>query len=133
MGRPTIFSEELADALCERIASGESLRAICAGDDMPGDTTVFRWLSQDSIFREQYARAKAAAMDKMAEDILHIADGTEGEAGDDVQRAKLRVDTRKWLMSKLAPKKYGDRIAQEVSGPDGGPQRVEYAWAPSSE
>jgi len=75
---------------------------------MPDKSTVFRWLAKHDAFRDQYARAQEDRAAAMAEDILEIADD---EAIADVQRAKLRVDTRKWLMSKMSPKKYGDKVA----------------------
>ncbi len=135
-GRPSSFTPEVAEAICERLAAGESLRKICNDDDMPDTATVFRWLHRDPIFREQYARAREAQQEFMAEQILEISDDgandtyvdEEGKPRTDwdvIARSKLRVDTRKWLMSKLAPKKYGDRIAQEISGPDGAPIQID--------
>ena len=86
---------------------------------MPAESTVRLWATEDrNGFSAQYARARDAQMDAMAEDILLIADEENAE---DTQRAKLRIDTRKWLMSKMAPKKYGDKVMNEHSGPDGGP------------
>ncbi|MEN5300484.1 terminase small subunit protein [Brucella sp. TWI559] len=108
IGRPTKFTEQLAAHICAEISSGISLRTICGQAGIPSQTTVFRWLSEHKDFREQYARAREAQMEAMAEDILEIAD--EGNE-DDTQRAKLRIDARKWLMSKMAPKKYGDKLA----------------------
>jgi hypothetical protein len=131
-GRPTKYSDTVAQAFCARIAQGQSLRTICRDDEMPSTQTVFNWFGKHAGFVEQYARAKTAAADAMAEDILDIADdGTndwmetrdkDGENigwkvnGEHVQRSKLRVDSRKWLMSKLAPKKYGEKIQTELSG-----------------
>lgn len=125
MGRPSDFTPETASVICERLASGESLRAICADSAMPGKTTVFRWLSVNEPFRDQYARARVLQLEHMAEEILEISDDGSRDTYEDengnirtdhdvVARSRLRVDTRKWLMSKLAPKKYGDKL--EVSG-----------------
>jgi len=104
---------------------------------MPERRTVFRWLAANESFRHQYARAKAVQADVMAEEITEIADdgtndwmerhGQDGEAigwqlnGEHVQRSRVRIDARKWLMGKLAPKKYGDSSSLELSGPGGGP------------
>lgn len=120
MGRPTLYTPELAAEICERIALGESLRAICREEDMPGQSTVFRWLDQDTVFQEQYVHARAKQADTFAEEIIEIADDTSrdtritdnGEQPDTewIARSRLRVDARKWVMSKLAPKKYGDKI-----------------------
>jgi hypothetical protein len=105
MGRPSDFTKELAAELCARLADGVSLRTVCKSEDMPGKTTVFRWLDENQEFRDQYARAKEESADSWADDIIDIADG---EPGGDVTRDRLRVDARKWAASKLKPKKYGD-------------------------
>lgn len=114
MGRSSDFSQEMADLICEGISSGLSLRQICAEDDMPDKATVFRWLSRDETFRDQYARAREAQSDAMLEDILDIADQYDNLQDkldvEHIQRAKLRIDTRKWAMSKLSPKRYGDKV-----------------------
>jgi hypothetical protein len=128
MGRPSDFTPEIANAICERLIEGESLRKICLSDDMPSASTVCRWLSQREEFREQYAHARDAQADTLADEILDIADdGTndwmsdkEAEEGftyngDAVQRSKLRIESRKWLAAKMAPKRYGERIMQEHS------------------
>lgn len=85
---------------------------------MPDKSTVFRWLSKHETFRDQYTRASEDRAAALAEDILEIAD--EGNE-EDVQRAKLRIDTRKWLMSKMAPKRYSDKVDHTLSNPDGSP------------
>ena len=116
-GRPTDFTQDVAGVICTRMANGESLRAICRDDGMPAESTVRQWAVADTQgFHAQYTRARQAQMDALAEDILEIADEKTG----DHNRARLRVDTRKWLMSKIAPKRFGDRITAEISGPDGG-------------
>lgn len=119
-GRPSTYTQELADKICEEIALGSSLRTALKADDMPAMSTVFKWMREHEEFSNQYARATEERTEAMSEDILDIADdGTndymETEKGlqyngDSVQRARLRVDTRKWLMSKMKPKKYGDKI-----------------------
>ncbi|OZI26935.1 terminase [Bordetella genomosp. 9] len=91
-------------------------------------TTVMRWLADNAVFREQYARAREAQADKLAEEILSIADdglndtyvddeGNKRTDHDVVARSRLRVDARKWLASKMAPKKYGDKI-EHVGNPE---------------
>lgn len=126
-GRPTSFSEETADAICERLVDGVSLRKICLSDDMPNVSTVFRWLAVHKDFRDQYARAREAQADTLADEILDIADdGSNDYMGDDdkyngdaVQRSKLRVDSRKWLAAKMLPKKYGDATTVKHADADG--------------
>ena len=130
VGRASEFSQDVADAICDRLIGGESLRTICRDEDMPAASTVFKWLHQNEQFAEQYARARVSQMEAMAEDILEIADdGTndwmatnkgdqEGwiQNGEPLQRSRLRVDARKWLMSKMAPKRWGDKTEVEHVG-----------------
>ncbi len=93
---------------------------------------VFRWLQSNQSFREQYALAREVQADSWADDIIEIADDSSGdtivdpESGNErfnseyAARSRIRVDTRKWLMARMAPKKYGDKITQEHTGPGGG-------------
>lgn len=135
-GRPTDYNEETAAEICNRMSEGESLRSICRSNDMPGLSTVFRWLGSHEEFREQYKIAMAARADAMFEEMFDIADdGTndwmemqdkDGESigwklnGEHVQRSRLRLDTRKWALSKMMPKKYGDKLADaEIDTNDG--------------
>lgn len=137
-GRPTLYSDELAADICGRLCSGESLRTICRDDDMPACSTVFKWLNARPSFVEHYARAREVQADAIFEDILDIADNAtndwmerraeKGEEdkgwqanGEHIQRSRLRVDARKWMAGKLAPKKYGEKTALELSGKDGAP------------
>ena len=101
------FSEELFDTICNRMASGESLREICDEKDMPSQTSVFRWLAADEGLSERYARAREAQQETHLEQMFAIADGATPAT---VNVDRLRVDVRKWVMSKLAPKKYGDKL-----------------------
>jgi hypothetical protein len=141
VSRPSDYSDETAAIICERLSNGESLRQICSDEDMPGKSTVMRWLAANEAFRDQYARAREAQADYWAEEIIEISDesardtiasedGAERMNGEFVARSRLRVDTRKWLMARMAPKKYGDKITQEQTGPDGGPLVV--TWQQSA-
>ena len=126
-GRPTSYTKVMAERICERLSDGESLRSICLGDKMPSKTTVFRWLRQFDSFRDQYARAREAQADAIADEILDIADDGSNDFmgedekynGDAVQRSRLRVDARKWFAGKLAPKKYGDSTMVKHADADG--------------
>jgi hypothetical protein len=124
IGRPSEYSEELADLICDAIAGGKSLIDICASEAMPSARAVYRWLADDSRvdFRHRYACAREAQADKLAGEILQISDygindtQVDGDGRvivdhDVIARSRLRVDSRKWLASKLAPKKYGDKLA----------------------
>lgn len=134
-GRPSDYTPEIAAAICERISLGEPLRQVCRDETMPGQTTVYRWLAAHESFREQYALAREAMMEHFADEILEIADDAsndwmerETERGtvtvvdhEHISRSKERIETRKWLMGKCAPKKYGDKTQMQVTGADGGP------------
>jgi len=113
IGRPTKYSLEWAERFCELLAQGRSVAVICAGPDMPSQQSVYTWLKQDEDFLERYARAREAQADKLFKECLEIADAARPE---DVNVARLRVDTRKWAAARLAPKKYGDRISHDVKG-----------------
>jgi len=127
-GRPSDYTPELANQICDRLAAGQSLREICRDDDMPHESTVRKWAVEDREgFYTQYARAREAQTEYWADEIVAIADdsardswtdenGVERVDHDHISRSRLRVDTRKWLMSKLAPKKYGDRVTNEHTG-----------------
>lgn len=118
-GRPTIYTEELANTICKRIAMGESLRAICREEDMPNGQTIYNWLVEPEKrwFLEQYTQARGIQAELMFEQLNELADvSVEDIVGDDksdgarVQARKLQVDTRKWVLSKMLPKKYGDKL-----------------------
>ena len=88
---------------------------------MPDERTVRRWALEREDFSPQYARAREIGYRAMEDGILEIADDKEG----DVQRARLQIDARKWLMSKALPKVYGDKVALEHTGANGGPIQTE--------
>lgn len=118
VGRPTTYTKELADLICERLALGESIRTVCKGKDMPAISSVFKWFREHEGFSEQYARAKEESADAMFEDIQDISDegidvikkGAAKKSGALAQIVRLKVDTRKWMMSKMKPKKYGEKL-----------------------
>jgi hypothetical protein len=120
-GRPTLYTPELADVICSRLADGESLRAICRDDGLPDERTVRGWARDaDHVFFPQYARAREIAYHAMADDLLEIADDSTGDLdadgkvnADHIARSRLRVDTRKWMLSKMLPKVYGDKIVHQ--------------------
>lgn len=116
--------------ICERLADDGSLRSVCKADDMPSESTVRRWaLENRDGFSAQYARARELGYQSMAEDILDIADetsfdtkkdqnGNESMDAEFVARSRLRVDARKWLLSKALPKVFGDKVALTGGGED---------------
>lgn len=124
IGRPTDYSLELAAEICARLVNGDSLRKICIADDMPCIATIYVWFSKHSEFVEQYARAREDQADTLADEIIDIADDKTGDTIVDkdgneradtewINRSRLRVDARKWVASKLKPKKYGDSMTHK--------------------
>ena len=118
-GRPSKYTDAVGLQICERLASGETLRAICRDEGMPSESTARSWaIDTDHPFSAQYARARETGYTLMADELVEIADGTASEGSDDpsvVQRDRLRVETRKWLLSKALPKVYGERTAVDLN------------------
>ena len=127
-----MFSQAIADDICERIAEGEPLRVICRTEGMPAWRTVYHWLEERPDFAARIARARVSGFDAIAEDCLDIADETNLDTVTDkegnvrqntewISRSKLRVDTRLKLLAKWDPKRYGDKLETTVKG---GPANV---------
>jgi methionine synthase II (cobalamin-independent) len=113
MGRPTIYSQEIADEICNRLAHGETLRTIIASSPhLPSRTTIYRWNADNEDFRNQYTKARAEQADYYAELIVD-----ESYSSHDAGIGRLRVDALKWAASKMAPKKYGDKIEIDTAQP----------------
>lgn len=121
------FTREVADNILDGLAEGMTLREVCRQEGMPPESTVRLWVMDDRDgFAAQYARAREIGYQAMADELLEISDDgrndwveRDGEAvynGDHVARSRLRVDTRKWLLSKALPKVYGDKVGVEHSG-----------------
>jgi hypothetical protein len=109
---PEAVPQDVADTICRRLEMGESLRAICESEGMPTVRTVFDWVHKSPDFAQQYARARDAGCELEFDEIKSIADDVDG----DTDRARLRVDARKWRLSKQLPRKFGDRIGVEHAG-----------------
>lgn len=138
-GRPSKFSQQVADEICDHLAEGRSLRSYCAKDNAPRKSTVMRWLREHATFRDQYAHAREDQAEVLADEMLDISDDgsndfmmqkrgdTEVEVvdHDHIARSRLRIDARKWFAGKLKPKKYGDKVVNEIMGKDGGAVQVE--------
>ena len=96
------YSESVADRICEHLIAGKSLRSYCAKEGNPNKSSVLRWLRENPGFRAQYTRAREIQRHNLIDEILHIADTDPNP-----KHARVRIDARKWLFEKLAPKKYG--------------------------
>lgn len=128
MARPKMemqTKEQGFEIVCQMIEKGLSLNTILNSPDKPISRTVFyELLNLDAKFNERYARAREIFADSVFEEILDIADNSNADLelvdgkivinGEAVQRSRLKIDARKWMLSKLNPKKYGDKL--EVDG-----------------
>ena len=135
-GRPVKYDAETAARICAEVAKGRTLRAVCRDEGMPPESTVREWALDDREgFAARYARARDLMFEALADEIFDIADDgrndwieREGGAvvnGEAINRSRLRVDTRKWVLSKLKPERYGDKVA--VTGGGEGDAPVQHA------
>lgn len=116
-GRRSLYTPELAAAICDQIAHGESLVSIAHAPGMPSYQTIIAWLKAHSDFEAMYRQAREDQADTLADEIIAIADSvrdTKDAAA--VNAARLRVDARKWVAAKLKPKVYGDRVETALAG-----------------
>ncbi len=128
IGCPSIYTPEIAREVCARLEQGLSLRKICIDPAMPDMATLLRWaMNGDHPFCQQYALAKRVQAERMIAEILDITDDSTNDTQidengkriinhDHINRARLRVDTRKWIACRVLPKIYGDKLQKEVSG-----------------
>lgn len=129
-GRPAKYTKELADRVCFELSQGKSLRTVCKNDWCPEGVTIFKWMREMPEFLSQYEKAKQESADALAEEIMDIADTPmEGDEvtinadgskvikkGDMLGHRRLQIDSRKWIMSKMKPKKYGEKLDMTTGG-----------------
>jgi hypothetical protein len=128
VGAPTKKTPELLQRFCDGVALGKSSRAMCEeiGISQP---TLWYWLANDEEFLKQYTRAKEVGCERLFDEIIEIADDSRFDKREDkdgreitdhevVNRSRLRVDARKWYLSKIVPKKYGDKVINTHEGGD---------------
>lgn len=130
VGAPAFpWTEAIEAEIWKRLGAGESMKSITSDKGMPSTDTVYRRLQVDDAFRDSYTRAREVQADTIFEEILGIADDSAADFeivdgvpklnSDAVQRARLRIDARKWVAGKLRPKVYGEKIDATLSNPDG--------------
>ena len=126
-GSQPVYSRALAERICARLATGESLRAICRDPGMPSEMAVRLWAMEDrgaetgAGFASLYTRARELGCHSIAEEIIEISDedpiGPDGYVDNGaIQRARHRTDSRRWFLSKLMPRQFGDKVTQEIVG-----------------
>lgn len=108
-----MFSQAIADTICERLCAGDSLRAICRDNAMPAASTVLDWTAAHPEFGEQYARARERGYQLLADEIM---DDVSVTSPMDVPAARLKFDAKRWMLSKMLPKVYGDKLDVEHKG-----------------
>jgi len=127
MSRPSDYSDDLAERICAGLMDGQSLRRVCADEDMPDRRTIYRWMQSIPDFATKCAHARVIQADAIEEDMADIEDRTLcGEL--DPAAARAVLSSKQWRASKLAPKKYGEKLHAELTGAGGGPmqfQRIE--------
>ena len=122
-GSESLFTQELAAEICNRLAAGESLLSISKTEGYPSETAIRFWALEDREgFASKYARARDIGLDCRADQVMQKASGV---AVEDVPSARLEFDAARWYLSKLAPKRYGDAILQKHAGADGETLKVQ--------
>jgi terminase small subunit-like protein len=140
-GRPPGFgklrSEENAELICDWIVEGKTLREIAGALGCTAGA-ISKWADDDATFAQRYARAREMACQLLVDDLLALSDadciGPDGLPDNAlVQRARLMVDTRKWILSKVLPKRFGDRVTAEITGDPNAPliTRIELVAVPA--
>lgn len=115
VGRPSGYSQELGEAICDGVAEGKSLEAL--GKELGFSySMLWRWLAKDETFRVSYAQARLAYADALADSVVPLADSAQGKDAAGVQAVKLRTDARKWAAAKANPNAYGDKLDVTSAG-----------------
>lgn len=141
-GRTTKYTKALANEICNRISSSsKGIKILCEENThWPNKDTIFTWLKNDPEFSDQYARAKRCQIECLVDQILEISDDTSQDQLVDEQgkirfnpqsinRARLKIDTRKWLAAKLVPRVYGVKPGEELLVDPRLEQDIRERWA----
>jgi hypothetical protein len=135
------WTDELEDAICAAIAvTPKGLEEVCEENGFPNARSIYRHLVSSEQFSQKYARGREHQLQLLADQLVPLADkdricqkrtikadgSEEVVILDQVERTKLQIETRKWLLGKLAPKKYGDKLQQQITGEDGGPLVIKH-------
>ena len=121
-GRPSTFDQQVADRICELMAEGNDMGTICEMAGMPSRSTVSRWAAARPDFAEQCARAREALADFELDRLKRIAEECTEE---NVNSTRVKLNHYQWRLMKIAPRRYGDRVQTEITGPNGGPMQVQ--------
>lgn len=111
----TRYSDDIFYSILDQVADGKSLKWVCSQRGMPDKASFYRWLDKDLLLCDKYARAKEDSSDALADDIQDISDKVLNKEYD-AQNARVAIDAKKWIASKLKPKKYGDKLDMTSDG-----------------
>lgn len=120
----TQFTKEIGDMFCALVANGQSMRSICTEEPFPSRVTIFQWMREQPEFAAAYDKARREGAHAMVDDVMEICDDPSLDPND----KRIRVDTRKWIASRVLPKVYGDKLA--LSGDEDGAPLV-VSWLQS--
>ena len=114
-GRPTSYTLAIAEEICTRLVNGEYLIHICADSHIPSMSTVGAWAIDHPDFSAMYARAREIRAELDIDEIKALSDNT-GLTKEEIDKARLQIDTRKWAAAKRRPRVYGDKLDLNHSG-----------------
>lgn len=116
-GRNSDYTDDIANEICSRISEGRSVHSICKDKDMPSRPTFYKWLADNKSFLNKYNAAVEQRADYHFDEMIDIADKVEPESAE-VAKARLQIDTRKWIVARMRPRKYGDNIQEDDGNND---------------
>ena len=116
-GRNSDYTDDIANEICSRISEGRSVHSICKDKDMPSRPTFYKWLADNESFLNKYNAAVEQRADYHFDEMIDIADKVEPESAE-VAKARLQIDTRKWIVARMRPRKYGDNIQEDDGNND---------------
>lgn len=129
-GRPSKYTQEIADYICEQMIEGRDLCDICNDEGVPARVTVYRWRRDYPEFDTQYARAREALADW---ELNHLKQLAESCTEENVNSTRVKLNHYQWRLMKIAPRTYGDKVKTEITGVDGGAIQVEQTTVDSRE
>ena len=106
-GRPSVYRDELFQEITTRLSEGESLKQICKDAHMPSRASVMKWLAENTQLSDKYARARELCADRWFDELREYSEKAIEEPRK-TQAYKLKIETDKWILARMSPKKYGD-------------------------
>lgn len=120
-GRPSKFSEELANRILHEVSEGKTILTISKEDWSPTRSTIYKWESERPEFSDNLAKAHRSQADHLVDELQQVS----RDEDIDVARARLIVESNKWIATRRKRDAYGDKITNELTGKDGGPIQID--------